>query len=754
MRRDCLHLFPLISILLLFSTLTYGQSWSSILASSRAINWTGAGLPATLPDGETTPNPWTPPTRTQCGSTVNPSGLTNGTDVININNALAACTAGHYVLLGSGTFYIENAGNCFGGGYSCIQMYAQSGVTLRGSGAQSTKMVLSGASLIAYGISYAWSGTWTGAAQGATSLTMTSFSGSALHAGELAFLTQCNTGLSGSSCNTGSATDNGGLFVCGPNGVCSQSTRADSNSDQYQAVYVTSVTGSAPNITVNFTPGLYLSNWNNSNSPTLSWASNNGGGTNPTPYGNGLEDLTVDSTGSTYNEAIAMDYTYASWIKGVRMIGTAGGDAIAIAWTKNCLFFDNYLFGDTISSGSDTVFVQMGQSSDDLMLNNIITGGQTWNGDGGNEGHTVAYNYGRDSETSYYQLATYDHEPGSSMVLFEAEQSGLFLGDNTWGTQDLYTVFRNYLNGTDPAYSTAPNPRVMPINNYVRFENIIGNVLGGAQITTYQTNSGYNFVYQFGTTDPLALSSSMRWGNVSSVSQNSDTPPNSGVRFVSSEVPSSLSGNAAPFNNSVPSNDNLPCSFFLSGYTSTTCTPHQSGGTGLSWWKVCTSWTTFPTACATTQTQPFPPIGPDVTGGPYLSGYAYDVPASIAWHNLPIDTSYQNSYTITASSWSGGTEVLTVSGLPNRSAHIMGPFQISGTGSGTCTTGVNNECFMTSSSSAAGTISYALASNPGSLAGGTVKFPDVRQFDERVYENDPSGNPPPPAPTGLQVTVH
>jgi len=35
--------------------------WSGILSSSRAIDWSHAGLPAALPDGETTPNPWTPP---------------------------------------------------------------------------------------------------------------------------------------------------------------------------------------------------------------------------------------------------------------------------------------------------------------------------------------------------------------------------------------------------------------------------------------------------------------------------------------------------------------------------------------------------------------------------------------------------------------------------------------------------------------------------------------------------------------------
>jgi hypothetical protein len=33
-------------------------------------------------------------------------------------------------------------------------------------------------------------------------------------------------------------------------------------------------------------------------------------------------------------------------------------------------------------------------------------------------------------------------------------------------------------------------------------------------------------------------------------------------------------------------------------------------------------------------------------------------------------------------------------------------------------------------------VSYALGANPGSCAGGIMKFPDVRQFDEAVYQLD------------------
>src|SRR5207248_7572507 len=137
---------------------------SGIIGPSRAINWSKAGLPATLPNGETTPNPWTPPTRTQCGSTISA-----GASAATINAALAACGAGHYVLLGPGTFTFSSAN---------ITMYAQNGVTLRGSGAQSTILNLTGNSQILFGISWAnGSCLWTsGYAVGATSLATTSCS--------------------------------------------------------------------------------------------------------------------------------------------------------------------------------------------------------------------------------------------------------------------------------------------------------------------------------------------------------------------------------------------------------------------------------------------------------------------------------------------------------------------------------------------------------------------------------------------------
>jgi hypothetical protein len=55
-----------------------------------------------------------------------------------------------------------------------------------------------------------------------------------------------------------------------------------------------------------------------------------------------------------------------------------------------------------------------------------------------------------------------------------------------------------------------------------------------------------------------------------------------------------------------------------------------------------------------------------------------------------------------------------------------------GAGAGTST---GAEVYITTTNSTT-SVSYPLASNPGSCSGGAMLFPDVRQFDEHVYELD------------------
>src|ERR1700735_3438222 len=226
----------------------YAQTpWSGIIASSRAVDWSKSGLPATFLDGETTPNPWTPPARTQCGST-----LAAGASFATINSTLAGCPAGTYVLLGPGTFSSSTTN---------LNIGQNNNVTLRGSGADSTFINCSASCSVSFQNSGAGqnSQTWTGGlSQGSTSLTFGGNTG--LTAGQLTIL----YGL-------GSTTDTGGVYVCSTSGTCSLS---GGNGNQSQIVLITGGSGN----TWTVSPGVYMPNWGSAiSSPNETWETTTGG---------------------------------------------------------------------------------------------------------------------------------------------------------------------------------------------------------------------------------------------------------------------------------------------------------------------------------------------------------------------------------------------------------------------------------------------------------------------------------------------
>jgi hypothetical protein len=803
--------------------------WSGILSNSRATSWQSqVGLPASYSDGETTTNAWTPPVRTQCGSTISASGDTSGaTDTSAINTALGSCATGHYVLLASGTFYITT-----------VNLYQYSGVSVRGGGPQSTLVhavcassCLNGAFDTDWAANTGSCTTWnSGFSSGTTSISLSGCTGTTPHAGMIIQMTQCDTGTSGSNCGTGTVTDNNGLFMCGYNTVCQRSGEGTGTGQhwQNQTSYVTAVSGSAGSYTFTISPGLMLSNWSSADSPTISWEMGNSSTNNP--YGIGVEDMTIIGTPASY-ALVALGYCYGCWGKGLRLIGhgTGGGaTAFLLDGATNSLVMNDYTWGQVPPPGSSyNQALQTNLSSNNLILNNVYDESQPWVGYGSNSGNVWAYNFAHNSFTSYV-LSFFEHQAGSTYELFEGNDIPNFEEDDTHGTHDLNTWFRNYQVTWDQPYLST-NESGFLFDDFARFENAIGNIIGtSSSLTgTYQGNGSTDqgWIYELGHGqfgDQLAQTTAMRWMNydvataairqcgnssntgwsttcgggsatitscsdssttvtctytgsltltagqsVVSITGNSVSAYNSSWRVVAptagqftfteftggngtgtggtvvtgSEVPTNLGTNSA-YNNSVPSSTTLPVSFFLP------TTAHPSGGTGLSWWKVCTTWATFPTSCSGTQTQPFPPVGPDVTGGDGTGGYAYSPPSRLAWLNLPVDSSMQTSYTITASSWTGQVETLTITGLPNIE-NLMGAFQLSGVNAA-CLTGAtfgnNSEIQMTGSSSTQ--VTYALPSNPDVNCTGTMLFPDVRQFDERVYESDPATSTAAPVMNG------
>ncbi len=738
MRRNGLHLFPLISMLLLISASSYGQAWPGVLSSSRAIDWSHAGLPPSYPNGETTANSWTPPASRPICTTV--STISNLTTVL--ANCAKANPGGSVVNLSAGSYTLSS---------SSIRFDGVKYVTLRGAGPMQTTISMVGTSGIVIGADVAdGSGRVTSTASNYTvgnqSVVVTASSGPAV--GVIGWFGQCDTGFTwnGNAC-TGSPTDNNGLFVCALYSACDLSGGSPSNNrNQIQTVLITASHNNGDGtFTIGFSPGLYMPNWTYNAGTILTWES-------PSYFasGIGIEDMTIEMD-TSQNQSVNFQDSYGSWVKGVRFVGSGvNGSSLGLGSflagaSKNNLVANNYFYAQTPTALSKSISGNIGISgdTDDLILNNIITGGIAVEGGYSPQADVVAYNYNRDVQTTYYQTPDFLHAGGSSFILREGNQLDISEDDDTWGSHNLNTWVRNYYSCWDAPYVTL-NPRALQIDNFARFENVIGNALGGSRCSAgYQGNSsslGYIFVLP--SSDSLALNSMMRWGNCDVINGN--------CRFVGSEVPTNLGAwpNSVAFQNPVPSDNSLPCSFFISSLSSSPCTFLTSGGTGLSWWKVCINWSSFPNSCSASQTQPFPAAGPEVTGGPYVNGHAYDIPAAVAFQNLPIDTSLQNSYSITSSTWSNGTETLTVSNLPSL-LHLMGGFQV--TGVAACNSPAGGEFVMTSSTTA--TVSYALASNPGNCAGGTMKFPDVRQFDERVYQADSGGNTSVNPPTSLNAIV-
>ena len=726
-----------LALFLLFASSLAAQQWSGIIAPSRAINWTNtAGLPATLPDGETTPNAWTPPTRTTIcqnftsvqGSAGSPVAATS------INNAISSCAAGGVVLLSANAYINTNISP-----KSNVTLRIANGVTLFLYG--NTRIVNNGST----GTVAAWTANY---AAGTTTIQLASVSG--FSAGSLAQLRQCNDGTTGVNNCTGTQADTGGIWNCAGSDICSEHGQGGQNPGQLQVVRITSVNSGANTIT--FTPGLYMPNWSATNTP---WAQNI-----PNPInGFGLEGGTIDGTNGTSGHAnVSLGGCYACWVVGTRNINGPGGVNIGPGlYTERMLIAHNYLTAVPPQAPEN---INANTDCDLLVINNIGEVGPPTESQAATCGDVYLYNFshfgwsnnsGGTNQVYTGNVWTF-HETGENFGLLEGNQGANAQWDNDHSTHNLESAFRNAFTANDLPYNKTQGIMALGSQGAARFFNWIGNVLGSPNINQYQCiyNSGGcgNAIYQIGATgaqvpDQLAFQSSFRWGNYAYCTigdshcnavawcGNSSSPGWSTTCGSVSEVPTSLPGIASAFNNPVPSSTTLPASFFF------TIGAHPSGGTGLSWWKVCTN---YPT-CTTFQTQPFPTFGPDVTGGgplvgtttDYYNGHAYDIPAALAWKYLPIDPAYQSSYTFTGS-WSGGTETLTVSGFPTGA---VGAFQIS---AGPC---AGSAEYLITGGSGSSTIKYAAASDPG-CSSGTLLWPDIRQFNASlIYQADNTSGPTP-----------
>lgn len=486
--------------------------------------------------------------------------------------------------------------------------------------------------------------------------------------------------------------------------------------------------------TINFTPGLYSADWSSSRF-AIAWWSNK----SDMSLGIGIEDMTLHLVPSGNNKA-GFGGTCDSWFKGNRIIAGTVNAAFSINRGCHDLEANNYFVGSDpdalISNISEMITIgdatTSGGFSDNLDLNNIITDTLCHWGEGNNSGNVWGYPACYNAQQPDYQTVIEDHFSGQMFDVTEGGFFGRYQVDITHGTPNLCLLSRSVVSGDDPPFYTQ-NPGSMQFPAYARFCNVLANAFGGNRTTAYQgTSFSQGDVYAIqnnsdnaGNTDPLNSTGLYRRGNCDTFTGT--------CKFDPTEVPGTLTGNAAPYSQTdLGADHGIPCSFVLTGHTTRPCVPTTPGvgGSGLSWWKVCTSWSSFPTSCSGFTIQPFPIAGPELSGGPYVNGHGYDPPAAVAFRNLPIDTSFQHAFRVTASGncsgatcsisgagpasapYSPGT-VLTVSltaiGGNLSAEHIMGGFQLAAPGTNclppntsiSYTGRADNEILITSSSTTA-----------------------------------------------------
>ena len=596
-------------VLLLFACASvHAQTpWSGVLAPSRAIDWSKAGVVGGIPN------------RTNICST-----LTSSATSAQINSAISSCSSsgGGVVSLGAGTYSSATGSISFNGATN---------VTLRGAGADQTILVPT--SGIVMGSA---DNNWRGSPQNLTSWCATTCP---LGTSQITLATVANLKVGNPIIldQLDPTTDNGGIIVsqattaqtgvapglAGPYSTqgSSQASRGPSNGacagnavcrSQQQIVTVTSCNGvttigsacSGSNVVVGISPGLEMPNWNSSQTPQAWWAAS-------PVLNDGIEDLSVDLAGCSGCSGINIFNAQNSWVKGVRTSNSTGEGQLRIEYGTHISLINNYLA--VSAGGAGSYGAEAFSASDCLIENNIMQGVTTPHiSNGTTSGCVFAYNYsvnGVFTNSPGYNIPAHgDHASGVAMVLSEGNIANGATADVIHGTSNLNTHFRNYFTGPQPVcyasgatYATytyqACNNNVIPEQMFAfhRFFNLIGNILGTTGTnTTYTSTSlingipteviGVNYGNVGVPSDPNVAPTTMLWGNADSATGFASP------RFNCSEVPTALTGVQAPFSNPCPANQVLPASFY---YTSTP-----------SWWP---------------SGKPWPPIGPDVTSGNLLT---------------------------------------------------------------------------------------------------------------------------------------
>jgi MYXO-CTERM domain-containing protein len=404
-----------------------GQPWSGIIDSTRAIDWSTAGAGAI-------------PARTTICTTLGKGGQSatsvQSVTVAQINSALAACPSGETVLLNPGTY--DTAG---------ATIAIPSHVTLRGSGPTKTIIAETGVPssttipVIQFGTQSSFpngpepnpstsTAITGGTSQGSLAITVASTTG--ISVGTLLMLTQSDLAYM-----TEDGTEGDCDYCAGVGGLSGQTV-------QVTAISGTSLTISDP---------LYL---DYANTP-LAY---------PFEVGctsAGLEDVHISASDAEvqntnnvgYSPNINFTGTIYSWVKNVESDFSEGSHVWIVFSMHNTIrdsfFHDGYFHGP----GTTDDELRFGyKASANLVENNIFWRQHTSIMlEFGASGNVIAYNYStgnyHDPSLTWLLEDIAFHGPHPMMNLFEGNISTHWQMDDIHGSSSHSTLFRNYSTGTN-----------------------------------------------------------------------------------------------------------------------------------------------------------------------------------------------------------------------------------------------------------------------------------------------------------------
>lgn len=577
-------------------------AWDGIIEPSRAVDWTQAGIPGnnlgTLPSSA-----WS-----QFGTTLAAGSYAGSTITAN----MVGCSNQFYQL-GAGTFTVTGGIN------------VPTNCELRGQGANSTFIVGAAAAASCrsanamicikntgdntlIGNTPSVDCNWTaGYAKGATQITLSSCTGAGITSitpGTLLAINQCGTGFTGANNCTGTATDNGNLFMCldkyATTTGCSTNGGGTYERPSIELPVVTAINTSTGVATIS--PPLSLPNYSSGQTPQAQII-------HPTTLA-GVKDLSIDlSAAGTDADCVELFDAYKVWIRGVKCVNNKF-ESFFIMQTANFIVEDNYLYGTTATPPSG-YGIRPFYSAYGLIANNISQNVYTpMFSDSPTTGIVWAYNYvinNSNPGNNFMNQAFTDHWP-NYYTLLEGNIANQYNPDDVHGNASVNTTFRNFFTGWESTPSTPKNSNTVAIADiaFTRYHHHLLDVYGtpgyhnaysnlGSNTSTLWLGKGNGATTPAIPNDALTASTTLRWGSYNVVDAT--------VRWCGNSLDTGWGTTCASTSEAPTAASTFPNTVPVIGDTAIKEAPPPSSFIFTS----VPSW--YPNA------KPFPLIGPDVTGG-------------------------------------------------------------------------------------------------------------------------------------------